>query len=389
MMTIPVWAVVAAVAVAVALYVRLLLHYRRNTRKVALMFDAIDNNDLSFVFNTSGVPTDDALLNRSLNRIKLVLAHARDEAVEREKYYEQIMDAAGTGLLVTDAAGHILQHNHAATVLLQRQVLTHLDQVLTHLDQVRSRLDDGTLSLRETYTTLRGERVRIIAVSDINSELANREVDSWIKLIRVLTHEIMNTITPITSLSQTLLCKATGEQREGLETISRTGSELMAFVDNYRRFTHVPQPQPKLFYVKPFAERMARLAPCEVGVNVCPADLLVYADEGLMARVMSNLLKNAAEAVCAADEVHGSQGRKVWIDAYTGSDDSVVMDVCDNAGIIDADTAQHVFVPFFTTKPGGNGIGLPLARQIMRVSGGTLSLVQDAKRDTVVFRMKI
>lgn len=381
-MTIPVWAVVAAVAVAVALYVRLLLHYRRNTRKVAFMFDAIDNNDLSFAFNTSGVPTDDALLNRSLNRIKLVLAHARDEAVEREKYYEQIMDAAGTGLLVTDAAGHILQHNHAATVLLQRQVLTHLDQV-------RSRLDDGTLSLRETYTTLRGERVRIIAVSDINSELANREVDSWIKLIRVLTHEIMNTITPITSLSQTLLCKATGELREGLETISRTGSELMAFVDNYRRFTHVPQPQPKLFYVKPFAERMARLAPCEVEVNVCPADLLVYADEGLMARVMSNLLKNAAEAVCAADEVHGSQGRKVWIDAYTGSDDSVVMDVCDNAGIIDADTAQHVFVPFFTTKPGGNGIGLPLARQIMRVSGGTLSLVQDAKRDTVVFRMKI
>lgn len=381
-MTIPVWAVVAAVAVAVALYVRLLLHYRRNTRKVALMFDAIDNNDLSFAFNTSGVPIDDALLNRSLNRIKLVLAHARDEAVEREKYYEQIMDAAGTGLLVTDAAGHILQHNHAATVLLQRQVLTHLDQV-------RSRLDDGTLSLRETYTTLRGERVRIIAVSDINSELANREVDSWIKLIRVLTHEIMNTITPITSLSQTLLCKATGEQREGLETISRTGSELMAFVDNYRRFTHVPQPQPKLFYVKPFAERMARLAPCEVEVNVCPADLLVYADEGLMARVMSNLLKNAAEAVCAADEVHGSQGRKVWIDAYTGSDDSVVMDVCDNAGIIDADTAQHVFVPFFTTKAGGNGIGLPLARQIMRVSGGTLSLVQDAKRDTVVFRMKI
>ena len=382
MMTIPVWAVVAAVAVAVALYVRLLLHYRRNTRKVALMFDAIDNNDLSFAFHTSGVPTDDALLNRSLNRIKLVLAHARDEAVEREKYYEQIMDAAGTGLLVTDAAGHILQHNHAATVLLQRQVLTHLDQV-------RSRLDDGTLSLRETYTTLRGERVRIIAVSDINSELANREVDSWIKLIRVLTHEIMNTITPITSLSQTLLCKATGEQREGLETISRTGSELMAFVDNYRRFTHVPQPQPKLFYVKPFAERMARLAPCEVEVNVCPADLLVYADEGLMARVMSNLLKNAAEAVCAADEEHGSQGRKVWIDAYTGSDDSVVMDVCDNAGIIDADTAQHVFVPFFTTKPGGNGIGLPLARQIMRVSGGTLSLVQDAKRDMVVFRRKI
>ena len=383
MMTIPVWAVVAAVAVAVALYVRLLLHYRRNTRKVAFMFDAIDNNDLSFAFNTSGVPTDDALLNRSLNRIKLVLAHARDEAVEREKYYEQIMDAAGTGLLVIDAAGHILQHNHAATVLLQRQVLTHLDQV-------RSRLDDGTLSLRETYTTLRGERVRIIAVSDINSELANREVDSWIKLIRVLTHEIMNTITPITSLSQTLLCKATGEQREGLETISRTGSELMAFVDNYRRFTHVPQPQPKLFYVKPFAERMARLAPCEVEVNVCPADLLVYADEGLMARVMSNLLKNAAEAVCAADEVHGSQGRKVWIDAYTGSDDSVVIDISDNGSPIPEECRDRIFVPFFTTKQNGSGIGLAVARRVLSLHDGGISLIQPTDAPyTKTFRMSL
>ena len=384
-MTIPVWAVVAAVAVAVALYVRLLLHYRRNTRKVALMFDAIDNNDLSFAFNTSGVPTDDALLNRSLNRIKLVLAHARDEAVEREKYYEQIMDAAGTGLLVTDAAGHILQHNHAATVLLQRQVLTHLDQV-------RSRLDDGTLSLRETYTTLRGERVRIVALDDIGHELMGREVDSWIKLIRVMTHEIMNAVTPITSLSATLLPTATGEQREGLETINHTCRELLDFVENYRSLTHLPQPHPKTFYVAPFLKRMVRLTGRGIGIDVRPADLLTYADEGLMSRVVTNILKNACEAVdeaVAADDGKPGQGRvpKVWINAYANDDDAVVIDISNDASLIDDEVAAHIFVPFFTTKSGGSGIGLSLSQQIMHMSGGMLRLVQDRAAGIVTFRI--
>lgn len=385
-----IWCLVLVVAVMVLGYVRLCLNYRRNIRKVAFMFDAIDASDFTFSFSTKGVSGSDAMLNKSLNRIKQILVNARDEAVEREKYYEQIMDAAGTGLLVVDGAGHILQHNVAATRLLHRPVLTHMEQV-------GQQFADGSLSVRETYTTLRNKRVRIVAFSDINGELANREVDSWIKLIRVLTHEIMNTITPITSLSQSLLQQARGEQREGLEVINKTGTELMAFVENYRRFTHVPQPQPRLFYAKPFLERMATLADADgkVGVSVEPADLLVYADEGLMGRVVTNLLKNAKEAVaCAQDEEGGGDGSpqrdsKVWIEAYTGDDDSVVIDVCDDAALIAPDVAQQVFVPFFTTKQGGSGIGLPLSRQIMRVSGGTLELVQDAEARKTVFRMKI
>lgn len=385
-----IWCLVLVVAVMGLGYVRLCLNYRRNIRKVAFMFDAIDASDFTFSFSTKGVSGSDAMLNKSLNRIKQILVNARDEAVEREKYYEQIMDAVGTGLLVVDGAGHILQHNVAATRLLHRPVLTHMEQV-------GQQFADGSLSVRETYTTLRNKRVRIVAFSDINGELANREVDSWIKLIRVLTHEIMNTITPITSLSQSLLQQASGEQREGLEVINKTGTELMAFVENYRRFTHVPQPQPRLFYAKPFLERMATLADADgrVGVSVEPADLLVYADEGLMGRVVTNLLKNAKEAVaCAQDEEGGGDGgpqrdSKVWIEAYTGDDDSVVIDICDDAALIAPDVAQHVFVPFFTTKQGGSGIGLPLSRQIMRVSGGTLELVQDAKARKTVFRMKI
>ena len=391
-----IWCLVLVVAVMVLGYVHLYLSYRRNISKVAFMFDAIDASDFTFSFSTQGVSGSDAMLNKSLNRIKQILVNARDEAVEREKYYEQIMDAAGTGLLVVDEAGHILQHNVAATRLLHRSVLTHMEQV-------GQQFADGSLSVRETYTTLRNKRVRIVAFSDINGELANREVDSWIKLIRVLTHEIMNTITPITSLSQSLLQQAKGEQREGLEVINKTGTELMAFVENYRRFTHVPQPQPRLFYAKPFLERMATLADADgrVGVSVKPADLLVYADEGLMGRVVTNLLKNAKEAVaCAQDEEGSGDGSaqrdgssqrdsKVWIEAYTGDDDSVVIDICDDAALIAPDVAQQVFVPFFTTKQGGSGIGLPLSRQIMRVSGGTLELVQDAKARKTVFRMKI
>lgn len=376
--------VLTLILVGTVLYVRLWLHYRRNIRKVRFMFDAIDNVDFSFNFPTQHIGHDEKLLNQSLNRIKLILEHARDEAVAQEKYYEQIMDAAGTALLVVDDFDHILQHNKAATTLLQRETLTHIDQV-------KERLNDGSLALRETYTTLRGSRVRIIALSDINGELANREVDSWIKLIRVLTHEIMNTITPITSLSETLLKHAEGEQREGLETINRTGSELITFVENYRRFTHVPQPQPKLFYVKPFVERMAHLVSHPVTVNVMPVDLLAYADEGLMGRVVTNLLKNAGEAIDVqeVDTTAADALPQIWVNAYTGDDDSVVIDVCNNAGLIDADVAQHIFVPFFTTKNNGSGVGLPLSRQIMRVSGGTLQLIQDAQKGVVTFRMKL
>ena len=121
---------------------------------------------------------------------------------------------------------------------------------------------------------------------------------SWIKLIRVLTHEIMNTITPVTSLSETLLTRVTEDKdlKQGLETIHKTGTELLTFVNNYRRFTHVPQPQPTLFYVEPFLERMALLCNHEVEIEVSPKELLVYADESLLSHVVTNLLKNAVEA---------------------------------------------------------------------------------------------
>ena len=387
--------IIMVLLVAVVGYVRLYRHYRRNIKKVRFLFDAIDNGDFSFNFPTEKRNKEDKILHQSLNRIKLFLQHTREEQMEREKYYEQILNAVDTGIMVVDSQDNILQHNQAALRLLDTDVLTHINQV-------REKLKDEHLAKHETQAMLKDKHVRIIALSDVSHELSNQEVDSWIKLIRVLTHEIMNTITPITSLSETLLKELDNEEqnaaepqpteqaklKQGLETIHKTGTELLAFVNNYRRFTHVPQPQPALFYVKPFLERMAMLCNREVEIAVTPKDLLAYADESLISHVVTNLLKNAVEAFNDLQSIPTTKPF-IRLHAYTNEQEAVIIDVSNNAGLIPDDIASHIFIPFFTTKPEGSGIGLSLSRQIMRVSGGSLSLSQDKAQGITTFRIVI
>ena len=396
--------------VLIAVNIWLYRHYRRNIKKVTFLFDAIDNGDFSFNFPTEKGFKEDKILHKSLNRIKLFLQHTREEQMDREKYYEQILNAVDTGILVVDSHDNILQHNQAALRLLDTDVLTHMNQV-------KGKLKDEHLAKHETQAMLKDKHVRIIALSDVSHELSNQEVDSWIKLIRVLTHEIMNTITPVTSLSETLLTRVTEDKdlKQGLETIHKTGTELLAFVNNYRRFTHVPQPQPALFYVEPFLERMALLCNHEVEIEVSPKDLLVYADESLLSHVVTNLLKNAVEAFngqeklsaernkqdgnvqgrnkqeCRSADLQSAASKKAFIhlQAYANAQESIIINVSNNAGLIPEDVASHIFIPFFTTKPEGSGIGLSLSRQIMRVSGGSLSLHQDKAQGITTFRIII
>lgn len=399
--------IIVLLLVAVVGYIRLYRHYRRNIKKVTFLFDAIDNGDFSFNFPTEKGFKEDKILHQSLNRIKLFLQHTREEQMDREKYYEQILNAVDTGILVVDSHDNILQHNQAALRLLDTDVLTHMNQV-------KGKLKDEHLAKHETQAMLKDKHVRIIALSDVSHELSNQEVDSWIKLIRVLTHEIMNTITPVTSLSETLLKEMgsrelseklqSAEQaklKQGLETIHKTGTELLAFVNNYRRFTHVPQPQPALFYIEPFLERMAMLCNYEVEISVSPKDLLAYADESLLSHVVTNLLKNAVEAFkekeredkqeCCSADLQSASSKKTFIhlQAYANAQESIIIDVSNNAGLIPEDVASHIFIPFFTTKPEGSGIGLSLSRQIMRVSGGSLSLLQDKAQGITTFRIII
>lgn len=402
--------IIVLLLVAVVGYVRLYRHYRRNIKKVSFLFDAIDNGDFSFYFPTEKRNKEDNILHQSLNRIKLFLQHTREEQMEREKYYEQILNAVDTGIMVVDSHDNILQHNQAALRLLDADVLTHMNQV-------KGKLKDEHLAKHETQAMLKDKHVRIIALSDVSHELSNQEVDSWIKLIRVLTHEIMNTITPVTSLSETLLKELDSQElpsadsasadfhspnnfsvellsaeqaklKQGLETIHKTGTELLAFVNNYRRFTHVPQPQPALFYVEPFLERMAMLCNHEVEIEVTPKDLLAYADESLISHVVTNLLKNAVEAFNGLQSEPKTKA-SIRLHAYTNEQEAIIIDVSNNAGLIPDDVASHIFIPFFTTKPEGSGIGLSLSRQIMRVSGGSLSLHQDKAQGITTFRIVI
>ena len=387
--------IIVLLLVAVVGYIRLYRHYRRNIKKVSFLFDAIDNGDFSFYFPTEKRNKEDNILHQSLNRIKFFLQHTREEQMEREKYYEQILNAVDTGIMVVDSHDNILQHNQAALRLLDTDVLTHMNQV-------KGKLKDEHLAKHETQAMLKDKHVRIIALSDVSHELSNQEVDSWIKLIRVLTHEIMNTITPVTSLSETLLKELNNEKqnaaepqpaeqaklKQGLETIHKTGTELLAFVNNYRRFTHVPQPQPALFYVEPFLERMAMLCNHEVEIEVTPKDLLAYADESLISHVVTNLLKNAVEAFNGLQSEPTTKA-SIRLHAYTNEQEAVIIDVSNNAGLIPEDIASHIFIPFFTTKPEGSGIGLSLSRQIMRVSGGSLSLHQDKAQGITTFRIVI
>ena len=344
--------------------------------KVEFLFQAIDNGDYTFRFPESG---KSRFINTTLNRLKEILQHARDEQIEKEKYFEFILNSVDTGVLVVDAGrGLVLRCNVAALKLLNRDVITHINQVK---DKFKN------FSVHETHTTLNGRYVNIIAISDIYNELSNQEIDAWVRLIRVLTHEIMNTLTPVISWSEALLPSASGEQQKGLETIFQASKDLMKFVGNYRKFTHVPTPVPKLFYVKPFLERMAlqtrHLIQPDVTINieVSPKDLLVYADESLIARVVSNLLKNAAEAT--------TSGQHISLHAFSDNDESVVIDVSDDGEPIPADVAQHIFIPFFTTKAQGSGIGLSISRQIMRVSNGSLALLPYGSDGVTTFRLKL
>lgn len=370
--------------------------YRIHTKRVLFMIDALENNDNAIHFPEENTTPETRDINRALNRVGHILYNVKSETAQQEKYYELILDCINTGVLVLNDNGAIYQKNNEALRLLGLNVLTHIRQ-LNKVDvtlmqkvefcrtgeklQITFNNERGTvnLSIRVSDITIRKEHLRILALSDINSELDEKEIDSWIRLTRVLTHEIMNSVTPITSLSDTLLSLSDAhdeEIRNGLQTISTTGKGLLAFVESYRRFTRIPTPEPSLFYVKAFIDRMVELArhqnTCKnitFHTDISPADLIVYADENLISQVVINLLKNAIQAI-------GTQADgKIEISARCNDSEEVLIEIKNNGPVIPPEIADHIFIPFFTTKEGGSGIGLSISRQIMRLSGGSITLL--------------
>ena len=248
--------------------------YRIHTKRVLFMIDALENNDSAIHFPEEQIMPETREVNRALNRVGRILYNVKSETVQQEKYYELIMDCVNTGVLVLNENGAVYQKNNEALRLLGLNVFTHIRQLNKVDIQLMKKIEfcrpgdkiqtifnneRGTinLSIRVSGITVREEQLRILAFNDINSELDEKEIDSWIRLTRVLTHEIMNSVTPITSLSETLLSLADTrdeEIRRGLQTISTTGKGLLSFVESYRRFTRIPTPEPSLFYVKAFID---------------------------------------------------------------------------------------------------------------------------------------
>ena len=371
--------------------------YTYHTRKVAFLLDAIENDDPAIHFYEQVVDKDASKVNVILNRIARLLQNIKKETAQREKYYELIMDSVETGIVVLDDKGNVFQKNQKALKLFGLDILTHVKQLSRVSETLKKAFQEAlpgqkqqveyttergmvNLSMKVSDITIQNKALRIIALNDINHELDEREIDSWIRLTRVLTHEMMNSLTPITSLSETLLtltdAQKDEELRQGLETIHSTGKGLANFVMSYRKLTRLPSPEPTLFDVRPFLERMVQLAyhqhpstPINIILEEVQSDLMAYADESMMTQVMTNLLKNAIQAI--DDNPKG----EIRLRAYCDEQDMVYIEVSNNGPKILPEIAEQMFIPFFTTKEEGSGIGLSISKQMMRLQGGSISLL--------------
>ena len=395
------------VPLGVVAFYRLLHRFGNTIRRVSFMFDAVDNDDMTFRFNEDPSKVDSAMLNAALNRIKEILLQTKQRAEERERYYQLIMECAQTGLLTVNDAGSVYQANGEALRIFGLHRLTHIRQLENPAPEAFRALrairpgekfhvscitesGEMALTLGCAEIVLEKQRLRVVSVSDINNELSEMQIESWSKLTRILTHEIMNSLSPITSLSDTLLHLGRpldADVARGLDTISATSRRLLTFVEGFRRFTRIPEPRREPFEVRELFREAVVLAAADRGAvairtDIEPADTMIYADRALLGQVAVNLLKNAREAV--GDKPDG------WIEIRSRIDaaEQVIIEISNNGGAIPAEVIENIFTPFYTTKPDGSGIGLSLSRRIMQLHGGSLRLTcNTAQRVTFTLRI--
>ena len=387
--------VIAAVVITAA--VTSFLTSRKMRTKVAYMLDALEDKELNFRFDERR--WRGRKFNKTLNRLRNIFDKERHEIIEQEKYFGLMLDHVKTGIAVIENDGRVAYSNNTALSLLGIATFGHIRQlraVSDSLYEAFQTIADGneerasyynesgkmTISLTASEATIGKETVRIIAFNDISSEIAENEQQSWSKLIRVLTHEIMNTVTPISSLSETLLDfeGLSDDLKNGLSTISQSSKGLIKFVDSYRNLTRVAPPVKKAFYFRDLIERVISLTREQAVMSgaICTYveksdDILLYADEGQITQIMINLVKNAIQA----------DARNITITAHITLSEQTVISVANDGLPISRESQDEIFVPFFTTKQEGTGIGLSLSRQIMRLHNGSLTLTRSDENGTV------
>lgn len=358
-----------------------------------LMLEAIRNRDYSFRLPVAGFSGGERVLQDTLNRFGGLMSEQKQLMEQRERFYEQILSSVTSGIIVLDEDMKVVQTNPAAARLLGLPVLStlqQLDRYGTEVPHVFRTLGAGErcniqfstskgevqLLVRASVMQLGDRTVRILALNDIRNELDAKELDSWIKLTRVLTHEIMNSIAPISSLSETFLKRSDvmgTPLYDGIRAIHETSTGLISFVDSYRKFSSLQKPSPEPFYLLDLLHQVEglTLVPENIALTLWiePAELMLYADPNLIRQVLINLIKNAVQAI------GGHKGR-IHVRAYSSADEHVFVYVSNDGPAIPEAEAEQIFVPFFTTRSEGSGIGLSLSRQVMKLSGGTISLLR-------------
>ena len=394
-----------------------LIHFLNKTnRKIAFFFNAVENDDSAIHFPQYTKDKSLKSLHKSLNRVNGLIQKVKIENKTQEKYYHTILEQATIGIFTINKKGHILLANKTVKTLFNYESLTHIQQLkkieeklfklisqLKPFDQKLIKLSNERelieLTIKATPIKIDNEELLLITVQNISNELNDHEVDSWSKLFRVLTHEIMNSIAPITSISETLSDSYKKEGGlilpknikksdilntvKGLDIIQNQGKDLINFVESYRTLTKIPSPEKEPIAVTTLFNKIRILVSQEAGFNyikfeldIQPEGLEVFADEKQLIQVLVNLTKNALQSL------NGNSNGIIKLCAKKDVFGKTVLQVTDNGPGFSTELIDQIFIPFFTTKEKGTGIGLSLSKHIMRLHGGKISVNSKPNKKT-------
>lgn len=391
------WIALGGVVIAALTYIVTRAATRRKIiGKIDFMSDALDSGETAFRYSESR--WRNRRPNKSLNRLQSIFEAEKADIRERERYFWTMLDHVQSGVIVIDGE-KIDYSNTVAKGFLGMAEISSLRQIarispdlanaFREASEMESRAsfisERGTVqfSISACTARLHGKEVSIVTFNDITREMENNESESWTRLIRVLTHEIMNTVTPVASLSsalsQNLDSYSAEDIRSALGTIASSSEGLISFVQSYRSLTHISAPVRKAFYLKDLVNDSVNIAKANwPSVNVLyrelSSDVILYADYGQMSQVLNNLIKNAVQAGAG----------NVNITASIDKREQTVIDIANDGEPISASGQEQLFVPFYTTKgSSGTGVGLSLCRQIVRLNGGTIKLSSSTPEATV------
>lgn len=391
------WIVLGGAVVAALTYIVTRAMVRRKIiGKIDFMSDALDSGESAFRYSEDH--WSDRRLNKSLNRLRSIFEAEKSDIRERERYFGIMLDHVQSGVIVIDGdkidysnviARGFLGMSDISSLRQIERISPELANAFRSASESESRAslvsERGTVqfSISACTARLHGKDVSIVTFNDITLEMENNESESWTRLIRVLTHEIMNTVTPIASLSsalsQNLDAYDTEDVRSALGTISSSSEGLISFVQSYRSLTHIAAPIRKAFYLRDLVNDSVTIAQAnwpsaKVSYHELSEDIILYADYGQISQVMNNLIKNAVQAGASDIDITASIDKR----------ERTVINVANNGEPISETGREQIFVPFYTTKGvSGTGVGLSLCRQIIRLNGGTINLTSSTPEATV------